>query len=79
MIKLTGFAGYICLIAIVLLIQCPSLYPELSPVVHSAGAALGLYPKFKTVDISKNNTSFYYAPTTEEETTWKLIHEMSSK
>ncbi len=83
--KLTGLAGSICVIAMVLMIRCPSLRPDLTPVVHSVGAAFGLYPKSATVENGRKNTSFYFAPTTAQETltnretTWKLIHEMSLK
>jgi hypothetical protein len=77
--KLTGLAGNICFIAIVLMIRCPSLRPDLSPVVHRVGAAFDLYPKSATVENDRENTSFYFAPTTDQETTQKLIHEMSLK
>lgn len=77
--KLTGLAGNICFIAIVLMIRCPSLRPDLSPVVHHVGAAFDLYPKPATVEHGRKNNSFYFAPTTGLETTRKFIHEMSLK
>jgi len=83
--KLTGLAGNICFIAIVLMIRCPSLRPDMSPVVHRVGAAFDLYPKSATVENGLKNNSFYFAPTINQEATTnrkatrKLIHEMSLK
>ena len=77
--KLTGLAGNICVIAIVLMIRCPSLRPDLSPVVRSVGAAFGLYPKYATVENGRKNTPFYFAPTTDQAATQKLIHDMRLK
>ncbi len=83
--KLTGLAGNICLIVVLLMIRCPSLRPDPSPVVHRVGAVFGLYPKSAAVENDVKNTSFYFAPTTDEETmkypqaTRKLIDEIRLK
>jgi len=77
--KLTEFAGSICLITVVLLIRCPNLRPDLSPVVRSVGAAFGLYPKSENSEVTKKNPSFHFAPTTDEVATRALVHGMSSK
>lgn len=65
--KLNKFAGSVCFIVIVLLIRCPSLRPDLTPVIHRVGAAFDLYPKSEMAEVNKPNVPFEFklAPGTE--------------
>ena len=58
--KLTKFAGSVCFIVIVLLIRCPSLRPDLTPVIHRVGAAFDLYPKSEMAEVNKPNLPFEF-------------------
>lgn len=71
--KLIQFAGPICIIAIVLLIRCPSLRPDLSPLVRGAGAVFGLYPKPEEAEVSKHKSPFHLEPATGEEAVKDLL------
>lgn len=71
--KLTGVAGSVCIIAVVLLIRCPSLRPDLSPLVRSVGAVFGLYPKSEVTEVSKHKSPFRLEPATGEEAVQALL------
>ncbi len=71
--KLTGLAGSICIITIVLLIRCPSLRPDLSPLVRGVGAVFGLYPKPEVAEVSKHKSPFHLEPATGEEAVQALL------
>jgi hypothetical protein len=56
--KLTDFAGSTLLVVALLLIRCPSLRPDLSPVIRSVGASFGLYPKTEKIEPARAYTPF---------------------
>lgn len=70
---LKELAGSICVITIVLMIRCPSLRPDLSPVVRSVGAAFDLFPKSENVEVSKQNLPFQFKPAPGEDSLRGLL------
>ena len=79
MVKLTKFAGSISVIAMLLMIRCPSLRPDTRPFINSVGRVFGLYPKSAVDETSKKSPSFYFDPITDKGVTKALVHELNSR
>jgi len=61
------------LFKVVLLIRCPSLRPDLSPLIRGVGAVFGWYPKLEEAEVSKHKSPFRLEPATGEEAVKDLL------